>query len=159
MGKYLHKFETGSDFEAYLSETGYRLNKPWVSYTKTNTTSVDYNNNLKDIDLSCTTLPNFLQSGDKVAIVAPSSSPDAQYITDATTALEGWGLVVDSTSYMVGVSYTGSGEAASHADTVANLTGAFEDPTVKAIICARGGYGGIHILDLLPEDVIRNNPK
>lgn len=159
MGKYLHKFETGSDFEAYLSETGYRLSKPWVSYTKTNTTSVDYNNNLKDIDLSCATLPNFLQSGDKVAIVAPSSSPDAQYITDATTALEEWGLVVDSTSYMVGVSYTGSGEAASHADTVANLTGAFEDPTVKAIICARGGYGGIHILDLLPEDVIRNNPK
>jgi muramoyltetrapeptide carboxypeptidase len=35
----------------------------------------------------------------------------------------------------------------------------FTDPTIDAIICARGGYGGNRVLPLLDFDVIRENPK
>ena len=35
----------------------------------------------------------------------------------------------------------------------------FEDPTVEAIICARGGYGCNRVLPLLDYDIIRANPK
>jgi muramoyltetrapeptide carboxypeptidase len=35
----------------------------------------------------------------------------------------------------------------------------FERPDVSAIMCARGGYGVMRILDKLDYDVIRKNPK
>jgi muramoyltetrapeptide carboxypeptidase len=35
----------------------------------------------------------------------------------------------------------------------------FEDPAVKAIFCARGGYGSMRLLPHLEFDVIRNHPK
>ncbi|MBU4184597.1 MAG: LD-carboxypeptidase, partial [Proteobacteria bacterium] len=35
----------------------------------------------------------------------------------------------------------------------------FADSSIKAIICARGGYGSIRILPLLDYNIIRNNPK
>ena len=35
----------------------------------------------------------------------------------------------------------------------------FEDPTIDAIVCARGGYGGNRVLPLLDYDIIRRNPK
>lgn len=35
----------------------------------------------------------------------------------------------------------------------------FEDPSIEAIVCARGGYGGNRVLPLLDYDIIQNNPK
>ena len=35
----------------------------------------------------------------------------------------------------------------------------FKDPSIEAIICARGGYGGNRVLPLLDYDIIRANPK
>ena len=35
----------------------------------------------------------------------------------------------------------------------------FEDSSIEAIICARGGYGGNRVLPLLDYDIIRANPK
>ena len=36
---------------------------------------------------------------------------------------------------------------------------AFADPAVAAVICARGGYGALRMLDKIDFDVIRGNPK
>ena len=35
----------------------------------------------------------------------------------------------------------------------------FSDPSVKAIFCAKGGYGSIDIVGHLDQEVIRKNPK
>ena len=35
----------------------------------------------------------------------------------------------------------------------------FEDPEVKAIVCARGGYGALRIIDILNYNLIAKNPK
>ena len=36
---------------------------------------------------------------------------------------------------------------------------AFQDDSVKAIGCARGGYGSIHVLPFLDYDLIKSHPK
>jgi len=49
--------------------------------------------------------------------------------------------------------------AGSAAERAADIMAMFKDPTIDAIICARGGYGGNRVLPLLDYDVIRANPK
>lgn len=40
-----------------------------------------------------------------------------------------------------------------------DLNAMFADPQVDAIVCTRGGYGTMRMLDMLDYDVIRANPK
>ncbi|MDD3435802.1 MAG: LD-carboxypeptidase [Candidatus Gastranaerophilales bacterium] len=35
----------------------------------------------------------------------------------------------------------------------------FQDPEINAILCARGGYGAIRLLDKIDFEIIKNNPK
>jgi len=49
--------------------------------------------------------------------------------------------------------------AGSPAERAADIMAMFEDPTIDAIISARGGYGGNRVLPLLDYDIIRKNPK
>lgn len=49
--------------------------------------------------------------------------------------------------------------AASHESRVADLRQALTDPGVKAILCARGGYGCVHLLPEIPVEMVRENPK
>jgi muramoyltetrapeptide carboxypeptidase len=50
--------------------------------------------------------------------------------------------------------FAGSPEA-----RAADIMAMFTDPSIDAIVCARGGYGGNRVLPLLDYDVIRDNPK
>lgn len=49
--------------------------------------------------------------------------------------------------------------AASHELRLADLRSALSDPSVKAILCARGGYGCVHLIPHIPAEMIRKNPK
>jgi muramoyltetrapeptide carboxypeptidase len=49
--------------------------------------------------------------------------------------------------------------AGSPAQRAEDIMAMFEDPSIDAIICARGGYGGNRVLPLLDYRVIRDNPK
>lgn len=49
--------------------------------------------------------------------------------------------------------------AASDADRLADLTAALTDPSVDAILCARGGYGCNHLIDKILVDTLRANAK
>ena len=49
--------------------------------------------------------------------------------------------------------------AGSPVERAEDIMAMFEDPSIDAIICARGGYGGNRVLPLLDYDVIRANPK
>ncbi|WP_060484187.1 LD-carboxypeptidase [Pseudomonas sp. NBRC 111123] len=49
--------------------------------------------------------------------------------------------------------------AGSDEQRLADLHAAFADPAVDAILCMRGGYGSMRLLDRLDFDLIRRNPK
>lgn len=49
--------------------------------------------------------------------------------------------------------------AGTPAERAADIMAMFADPSIEAIICARGGYGGNRVLPLLDYELIRRNPK
>ena len=101
-------------------------------------------------------VPDSLRQGDKVMIVTPSSGTDASTIDHAVERLrlDGYNPVVAPHAYDRHGSYGGSDRA-----RFDDLRTAILDPEVKAIFCARGGYGAVHILEALDTLPIAENPK
>lgn len=100
--------------------------------------------------------PPFLTKGDKVAIVTPAKQINASAIERAIKIFSGWGLkvVVGSNALSKSNYFAGDDE-----DRVADFQQMLDDNTVKAIFCARGGYGTIRLIDKLDFTKFVNNPK
>lgn len=101
--------------------------------------------------------PPFLKKGDKVALISPSYSTPMENIEKAAAVLRGWGL-----EPVIGpnVEKLDAGKfAGTVAERTADVRWALKDPEIKAIICNRGGYGSIQIVDQLALEEFTNNPK
>lgn len=86
----------------------------------------------------------YLQYGDKIAIISPSGNIAPELIDQAANVLESWGLVP-----VIGKNAKNQyGRFASTPDERRNdLQWAFDQKEIKAIVCSRGGYGLIQIID------------
>lgn len=102
-------------------------------------------------------IPPYLHEGDLISIVSPASSvADASLIEGAERCLTSWGLRVHVSPHVL----THCGHfAASDEDRLADIQTAIDDPEVKAILCSRGGYGAMRILDQLDLSNLKNQPK
>jgi len=102
------------------------------------------------------TKPKRLASGARIGIVNPAYWLEAERLERAVGVLEnlGYELVLGKSTKLVQDKYAGPAE-----ERAADIMAMFADPTIDAIICARGGYGGNRVLPLLDFDVIRENPK
>ncbi len=101
-------------------------------------------------------LPPALIKGDTVAILSPASAVMPEFVEGASRRLKSLGLEVREYPSARGVcgSYSAPLE-----QRLADLTEAMADPTVRAIFCARGGYGCIHLLPHLLPELLRFDPK
>ena len=97
-----------------------------------------------------------LQRNQAVGIVAPSSPVNQSEISQGLELLESFPLKIrlaphlfDHLNYLAGSDH----------DRVSDLHQMFSDPDIKAIFCARGGYGSARILNKIDFDLIRKNPK
>jgi muramoyltetrapeptide carboxypeptidase len=103
--------------------------------------------------------PRGLKSGDHVAIAAPGaslSSEERDRLDRAASVLERWGFRVKTMSHP----YRSRGYlTGDDKDRAQALMGLFEAPEVRAILCARGGYGAQRIIPFLDPAVIQENPK
>ncbi|MCP4021627.1 MAG: LD-carboxypeptidase [Desulfobacteraceae bacterium] len=97
-----------------------------------------------------------LKPGDSIGICAPSGSFDAKKFEKGVQALKDMGFDVIIPSGIYEKKRYLAGDDRLRADIVNTL---FANQAVKAIICARGGYGSMRILDLLDFHLIQNNPK
>lgn len=100
--------------------------------------------------------PPILKIGDTVAIVAPARKVKYNEIEPAIRMLESWGLKVVFGENLFGEHNQFSGTDSERASDFQSM---IEDPTVKAIVCARGGYGTIRLLDFLNLRSMQRNPK
>ena len=100
--------------------------------------------------------PACLQAGDKVAIVATARKVSPAEMEPAIRTLEGWGLVVETgpNLYSVENQYAGSDQ-----QRAADLQQMLDNPEIRAIVCARGGYGSVRILDKLDFSEFVKKPK
>jgi len=89
-------------------------------------------------------IPPALQQGDKVAIVATARKITQQEIAPAIAWLEGLGLqvVVGNSIGLVERQFAGI-----DAERLADLQQQLDDDSVRAIWCARGGYGTVRLVD------------
>lgn len=96
--------------------------------------------------------PPDLERGSRVAIVSPASKIDPALIDGATSALESEGFECVVMPYAKGANGSFSGLAS---ERLSDLENALADGSVGAIVCSRGGYGAVHLLeqlDRLPEE-------
>lgn len=100
--------------------------------------------------------PNRLKRGDTVAIVALSSGLNQEHLIEKLRFLEMLGLQykIGKTVYMPEGMLAGTDE-----ERLFDLHHFVKDPEVKAIICARGGYGIARLIDKIDYTLIEENPK
>uniref|UniRef100_UPI00404A8117 S66 peptidase family protein n=1 Tax=Gelidibacter sp. TaxID=2018083 RepID=UPI00404A8117 len=102
--------------------------------------------------------PLYLKAGDTVAIVAPSGillNKQAE-ILQAENLLKSWGLNVVIGKHV----FKQNGHfAGTDAERCEDFQKALDDPKIKAIWCARGGYGTVRILDKLDYTQFKKQPK
>ena len=101
--------------------------------------------------------PSFLEKGDKVALVSPAYWVPQEALEQAAEAIKSWGLqpVIGPHTNSLNVdAYAGTAD-----ERAADLLWALEDDTIKAVVCSRGGYGTIHLLNRIPQECYQQHPK
>jgi muramoyltetrapeptide carboxypeptidase len=101
--------------------------------------------------------PPRLRKGDSVSIIAPASPIEQRDgLERGIAALERMGFRVRFDERIFQSSRYLAGSDSARAE---ELMRAFEDPSVRAIIALRGGYGCARLIPLLAERRLRHNPK
>lgn len=97
-----------------------------------------------------------LGSGSTIRIVAPAKAIEERFIEDATQILINSGFHVEVSEHCRGSYHYFSGTVS---ERLADLQAAIDDETVDAILCARGGYGSVQLVDKLDWTKFKANPK
>lgn len=102
------------------------------------------------------TRPKKLSQGDTVGVVAPAGPVDPEQLQAGLNVIRGMGF-----KPLLGqhVEARNGFLAGTDAERAGDLMDMFENPEVKGIFCARGGYGVNRVLPLLRSSVIQANPK
>ena len=100
--------------------------------------------------------PSFLQPGDTIYITAPAKAIEESVVLEAKKTLETWGLNVRVAPHCLGRAAYFSG---TDAERLADFQHGLDDPSIKAILCARGGYGCVRIVEELDWTAFQQNPK
>jgi muramoyltetrapeptide carboxypeptidase len=100
--------------------------------------------------------PPFLQTGDTIYITAPAKAIEESVVLEAKKTLETWGLNVRVAPHCLGRAAYFSG---TDAERLADFQHGLDDPSIKAILCARGGYGCVRIVEELDWTAFQQNPK
>ena len=102
--------------------------------------------------------PPYLKVGDTVAIVAPSGilKNRTGEVEQAQALLKSWGLhaVVGYNVFNKADHFAGTDD-----ERCEDLQNALDNPKIRAIWCARGGYGTVRVLDKLDFSTFNKNPK
>jgi len=106
--------------------------------------------------MSSKIIPEYLKKGDAVMIVSPSFCIDEIKLEAAVSFLAGWGLKarIGKNAGMRNGPFAGS-----DGERLSDLQEATDDPDIKAVICARGGYGISRIINKVDFSPLKKNPK
>ena len=101
--------------------------------------------------------PDYLKAGDKVALISPSYFTPMENVEKTADVLRSWGLepiIGPNVGKVADGKYAGT-----VAERVSDIRWALSDPSIKAIICNRGGYGTIQLIDQLTLAELKASPK
>ncbi len=102
------------------------------------------------------TTPPYLKKGDRIAIVSPARKISREEMAPAIRMFTAWGLDVVEGEHLYAshAQFAGSDE-----QRKADMQRMLDDDSIRAIICARGGYGTVRIIDRLDFSRFVQHPK
>lgn len=101
-------------------------------------------------------IPHYLKSGDLIGITAPAGFMMEEEMRPAIQQIESWGYRIRLGTTIGKKDFTFAGTDKERADDFQQM---LDDPEVKAILCARGGYGAVRIIDQLKWETFKKHPK
>jgi len=101
-------------------------------------------------------IPPYLLPGDTIGITCPAGYITQAEIDPSIIQMKSWGfnVVVGKTVGAKDFTFGGTDQ-----ERLTDLQQMLDDPTIKAIMCARGGYGAIRIVDQLDFSAYKSSPK
>ena len=98
----------------------------------------------------------FLVPGDTIRIVSPAKAIEAEKIDNAKVTLENLGFNVELSPHCKDqYNYFSS----TIENRLSDFQAALDDPKVKAVLCARGGYGCVQLVDRIRWNSFSQSPK
>lgn len=98
----------------------------------------------------------FLKPGDTIGIIAPSRKISKEALKPAVDLFNSWGLKVKLGKNLFADDHQFAGSDEQRRQDFQEM---LDDPEVNAIICARGGYGTIRMMEGLNFDGLKLHPK
>jgi muramoyltetrapeptide carboxypeptidase len=101
-------------------------------------------------------IPPYLNPGDKIALVATARKISREEIQPAIEIIKGWGLepVLGNNLFKCDHQFSGT-----DAERTEDFQRAINNPSIKAVIIARGGYGTIRVIDAVDFSQFISHPK
>jgi muramoyltetrapeptide carboxypeptidase len=101
-------------------------------------------------------IPPLLESGDRIRIISPAGKVQRERVLPGIELLQNSGFDVRIGTHVFGQHFQFSGTDKQRAY---DFQEAIDDPNTKAIICSRGGYGSVRIIDKVNFDALPIFPK
>ena len=101
-------------------------------------------------------IPPYLKKGDLVGLTSPAGPITPEELQPAIRQIESWGLRIKIGAAIGKKDYNLGGTDEERAGDFQRM---LNDPSVKAIMCARGGYGSVRIIDRLDFSKFLVQPK
>lgn len=101
-------------------------------------------------------VPPALNRGDIIGITSPAGYITPEEIQPAINLMQEWGFQVKIGDTIGKRHHTFGG---TDAERLVDLQQMLDAPDIKAIMCARGGYGAVRIIDKLKWDAFKKKPK
>lgn len=103
--------------------------------------------------------PHFLNPNDKIAIIAPSGRVFPEEIEEGLNLIKSWELIPVLGNNLFGDHYNGYHFSGTDEQRAADFQFALDNDEIKAIWCARGGYGAVKLIEKINWDNFLQNPK
>ena len=100
--------------------------------------------------------PRYLRKGDTVGITAPAGCLTGKEIDPAVEMIRSWGLNVVFGKHLLSKHHSFAGTDNHRAEDLQQM---LDDRSINAIICARGGYGTIRIINKIKFGHFLKHPK
>ncbi len=101
-------------------------------------------------------IPPYLKAGDIIGITSPAGFITREELQPSILQMESWGFKVRIGNTIGKRDFSFGG---TDAERAADLQQMLDDRSVNAIMCARGGYGSVRIIDELDFEGFQKNPK
>ncbi len=102
------------------------------------------------------TIPPYLKKGDTIGIICPSGFMPAENAATCIQTLQNWGFKIKVGNTLGNQFHYFSG---TDKQRIEDLQKMLNDSSIKAILCARGGYGLSRMIDDLDFQKFKKNPK